>query len=140
MALPSSVGEHPGKIIPGTFTIGVILAGTAAITAGNYGAFWVAPFRCKVIGMNAIWGVVSTSGTLQVERLQGTEAKDAGDDLLSSVITMSTTANTVNAGTLVTTNVVTLSAGDRLGLVNAGTLTGQDQLVVTVELEYTPLP
>lgn len=115
------------------------LQGAAGVTAANYGQFFIAPYDCIVRQIDAIWRTASSSGTLQVERLQGTEAKDAGNDLLSSTISTAGTAETVNTGTLITTNpeFLELSAGDRLGLVNGGTLTSMADLSVTVIL--TPL-
>jgi len=141
-----TVNWNPAKYLPsaaykkaGIITVSTRLAGSAAATAANYNAFWTAPYKCVVLGIDAIWGTASTSGTLNVERLQGTEAHDAGDDLLSSTIDMSGTANTVNAGTLTTTKAtLELADGDRLGLVDSGTLTSQANLCVTVTL--APIP
>lgn len=115
------------------------LQGAAGVTAANYGQFFIAPYDCVVRQIEAVWRTASSSGTLQVERLQGTEAKDAGNDLLSSTISTAGTAETVNTGTLITTNTefLQLSVGDRLGLVNGGTLTSMADLQITVIL--TPL-
>lgn len=123
----------------GIIPASVILQGTAPATAGNYGTFFIAPYKCKVLSAAAVWRTASTSGTLNIERLQGTESKGNGDDLLSSTIDMSGTAETVNSGTLTTTKAtLELAAGDRLGLVNGGTLTSQADLCVFVEL--CPIP
>jgi hypothetical protein len=114
------------------------LQGAVPVTAANYGQFFIAPYDCVVRQIDASWRTASSSGTLQVERLQGTEAKDAGDDLLASTISTAGAAETVNTGTLTTTTEnLQLSAGDRLGLVNGGTLTSLADLCVTVIL--TPL-
>lgn len=115
------------------------LTGAEGVTAANYGQFFIAPYDCLVAQIEASWRTASSSGTLQVERLQGTEAKGAGNDLLSAVIATDGTAETVNTGALITTNpeFLELAAGDRLGLVNGGTLTSMADLVVTVIL--TPL-
>lgn len=119
-------------------TVSVVLAGAAPATSANYGKFFIADRPYKVKKIQAIWGTASSSGTLQVERLQGTEAKDAGDDLLASAISTAGTADTVNTGTLTsTTSLLTLATGDRLGLVDGGTLTNGAALAVTVTL--TPL-
>lgn len=111
------------------------LQGAGPATAANYGKFFVADRRYKVIKVQATWRTASSSGTLQVERLQGTEAKDAGDDLLSSTINTAGTAETLTTGTLVTTGVTVLEVGDGLGLVNGGTLTSSADLLVSVQLQ-----
>ena len=134
--LPSATYRKAGLLTPS-----ITLTGTAPATAANYNAFWTAPYKCVVLGVDAIWSTASTSGTLNIERLQGTEAHDAGDDLLSATIDTSGAANTVNAGTLiagVNAGPLELDEGDRLGLVDAGTLTNLVNLTVTVTL--SPIP
>jgi len=118
------------------FQISAVLPGTAPQSAANFGKFFVADKKCILLGVRAAWTTASTSGTLQIQRLQGTEAKGSGDDLLSSTIAMSGTAETANSGTLTTTMAYrTLNAGDRLCLESAGTLSSGAGLVVTVALE-----
>lgn len=133
--LPSAAYRKAGIVIAN-----VILSGAVPATAANYAPFWTAPYKCVVLGIDAIWGTASTTGTLNVERLQGTEAHAAGDDLLSAVISTAGAANTVNAGTLITTNAqyLELSAGDRLGLVDGGNVAACANLAVTVTL--APIP
>lgn len=121
---------------PPRYQVSAVLPGAAPDTAGNYGTFFIARRKVVVLAIGAIWTTASSSGTLQVQRLQGTEAKGSGDDLLSSTIDLSGTAETENAGTLTTTMANrTLNAGDRLCLENGGTLTSGAGLVVTVYLE-----
>lgn len=123
----------------GFFLVSAVLAGTTPQTAGNYGTFFIAPFKCKVLSVRESHGVASSSGTVQVEKLTSGQNKDAGTDLLSSAISTSATADTPVSGTLVTTAAsLQLAAGDRLGLVNGGTLTSSEELCVTVEL--APIP
>jgi len=133
--LPSAAYRKAGIVIANVY-----LDGDRAGTAANYAAFWTAPYKCIVLGVNAIWGTASAAGTLTIERLQGTEATGAGDALLSAVIDTTTAANTVNAGTLIAganAAPLELAAGDRLGLVDntPGTCAC---LAVTVTL--APLP
>ena len=101
--------------------------------------FFVAPFACEVVGVDEVHGTAGSDGgavTLQVERLQGTEAPGGnGDALLSATIDLKGTANTVQSGTLVTTTVVELAAGDRLGVDITGTTTALADAVVTVLLK-----
>jgi len=120
-------------------TVAHVLSNTEPATAANFGTIFCAPYDCVLREVRVVWRTASTSGTLQVERLQGTEAKDAGDDLLASTIDLSGAAETVNTGTLITTNAgnLQLSAGDRLGLVNGGNLANGVEVTVTCIL--TPL-
>ncbi len=133
--LPSAAYRKAGIIL-----VSGSLDGDRAGTAANYNTFFVAPYKCVVLAVDAIWGTASVGGTLNVERLQGTEAHDAGDDLLSATITMSGAADTVNAGTLTTANAnfLELADGDRLGLVDGGNIAAQRNLTVTVTL--APIP
>ncbi len=133
---------NPAKFLPsaaykkaGILVVNQVLPGTAPATTGNYGQFFIAPYKCVVLSIDESHGVASSSGTLQVEKLTSGQAKDAGTDLLSSAISTAATADTPQAGTLVTTGAsVQLALGDRLGLVDGGTLTNSANLVVTVTL------
>lgn len=117
----------------------VFLPGTSAATAANYGIFYIAT---RPVIVKAISEVHTTAGndgsavTLQVERLQGTEAPGFGDQLLQTSFDLKGTANTVQNGVLVTTNVIALNINDRLCLKKSGTLTNLAGLCVTVELQF----
>jgi hypothetical protein len=109
------------------------LKNTDAATAANYGVFWIAPRACEVMEIRASWSTAgSSTPTLNVERLQGVEASGAGDSIIIASIAMSGTANTVNLKEGIELQNQVLNEGDRLGLVDAGTLTALDNLVVTV--------
>ena len=134
--LPSAAYRKAGILV-----VNHTLDGAAAAAAASYAPFFIAPYRCIVLKIDAIWGTASTSGTLNVERLQGTEAHDAGDDLLSATISTAGAANTVNAGTLIAganAAPLELGVGDRLGLVDGGNAATCANLAVTVTL--APLP
>lgn len=118
------------------FPISVSLDGAAAATAANYGIFFIADRACEVTSVRLRYSVASTSGTLNIEKLNGTDALDAGDAILVSTISMSATANTTYTGTLVSSVFKTLSPGDALALKDAGTLTNLIGLCVTVTLNY----
>ena len=113
----------------------VRLKGSDAATAGNYGAFFIATRPYEVMEVHAVWSTASTSGTLMVERLQGTTAEGSGDDVLTSTIDMSGTANTVVSRKTTDLQNRQLATGDRLALEDGGTLTNQANLVVTVLLK-----
>lgn len=116
------------------------IVGTAAATATNYGVFFIVPFQCII---NKIQEVHMTAGsstpTLTIEKLTGTQALDAGVSALSSTIDLAATANTVVTPTLTTTNANrNLAIGDRLSMDDAGTLTAVANVTVVIELLLTP--
>jgi len=105
-------------------------------------AFWTAPFPCEVVGVTEIHAVAGNdAGTvkLQLERLQGTEAPESGDDLLTNNTNTGFdckgTANTLQTGTLVGTSAVQLAAGNRLGAAFTGTVDTLAGLTMTVTLK-----
>lgn len=118
------------------YPISVSLESTLPQTAANFSTFFVADRPYFVVSITEIHGTAgSSTPTLQLERLQGTEALDAGDELLSTAISLSATANTVQYGTLKSSEVITIFRGDRLALKDAGTLTALVGVTVTVLLQ-----
>ena len=116
------------------------LQGAAAATAANYGKIFVATQRCKVVMVSEVHTTAAgQTATLDVERLQGTEASGAGDVLLAATkIDFEGTAETVQSPDLTATAAhLILEIGDRLNLVDAGTLTTLAGVCVTVELVET---
>lgn len=109
------------------------LAGTAPATAANYNTKLIFPFAAGTLV--AAWCVFSGTGgasaAVNLERIQGTEANGSGDALLTTAFDLTATVNTVQTGSLVATSAVNFVQGDRLGLVDSGTLTGADDLVIT---------
>ena len=119
------------------FIIQHTLISTTAATAANYTPFWIAPFKCEVVKIQEVHVVKGSDGsavTLQVERLQGVEASGSGDDLLATAFDLKGTNLTVQTGVLVKTSVRALDKDDRLGLVDAGTLTAVDNVTVVISL------
>lgn len=112
------------------------LFGTAPATAGNYGAFYTAPFPCEILAVSAVWETAATgggSGALQIEKVTGTTAVGSGTTLLATAFDLTSTANTVNYATLTATVLDRqLNRGDRLALRDSGTLTSCAGLQVTV--------
>jgi hypothetical protein len=103
-------------------------------------AFFIAPFDLTIKQVQEVHGTAGSDGgavTLQVERLQGTEAAGGnGDSLLASTVNMKGTANTVVVPGLTTTTAhLTLSKGDRLGLNYTGTLTALANVAITVKYQ-----
>lgn len=118
------------------FAISKHFENASAATAANYGIVFIANSPAVVLGVSLRYNTASTSGTLNVERLQGTEALGAGDTLLTSTISMSATANTTYDGTLKNTDAIFLRDGDALALIGAGTLTSLVGLCVTIKMKW----
>lgn len=125
--------------IPSTFTVTADRPGTEPATAGNYAAFWIAPFACRVVSIREMHTTAGSDGgavTLVVEKLTGTQAPGAGTSLQSANIDLKGTANTVQAPALsATASDLALAAGNRLALKLTGTPTAIAGLVLTVELD-----
>ena len=120
-----------------SFTVKATLSGTQPVTAGNYGRFWIAPAKCVVDSVEAVWSANSSSGTVTVHKVPSGTAQDSGTALLSSTISTASGADTRSQGTLSTTKAtIELAAGDSLQLVDSGTLTSLANLTVTVGLHW----
>lgn len=138
MAFKNPAQFNPRAFVE-SFTVNVVLAGTAPVTAGNYGRFWTAPAKCVVDSVEAVWSANSSSGTVTVHKVPSGTAQDSGTDLLSSTISTASGADTRAQGTLSTTAAtLELAAGDSLQLVDGGTLTSLANLAVTVGLHWIP--
>jgi len=137
--LEAALQELGGVSYANRFVITEVLAGTSAASAAGYGKIFVAPKACTVKKISEVHTTASTDGsavTLHVERLQGTETSGNGDNLHTTGIDLKGTAETPQSPTLLTSGVCALAAGDRLNLVDTGTLTSLAGLCVTVELEW----
>jgi hypothetical protein len=109
------------------------LKNTDAATAANYGVFFIASRPYEIMEIRAVWSTAGASGsTLQIERLTGTTAEGSGDSVLTGTVDLNGTANTVVSRKTVALQNRKMSTGDRLALVDGGTLTSLDNLVVTV--------
>lgn len=142
ISLPTSVSSL-GITSPDSLTeAGVIVPTTIPITAvlnalSVSAAVFVADAAYQVIGIRAVWGVAGgIAAVLGVEKLTGTTAPGSGTALLTGNIDLTTTANTVITGTLTGTGAsLQLAAGNRLGVVLGGTLTGLVGCSVTILLK-----
>jgi hypothetical protein len=108
--------------------------------AAPWDIIFIAPRPCYVRKISCVYGTGSgAAGTLTVERLQGTEAVTAGDDLCPvTPIDENTTVDTVQNAVLTTTAAhLLLAVGDRLAVKEAsGTGTTLANCCVTVQLEW----
>lgn len=97
---------------------------------------FVAPEALQVTAIRVAYGVVSLSGALTVEKLTSTTAPGSGTAMLTGTLDLTTTANTVLSGALTgTTSTLQLAAGNRIGVVLSGTLTGLIGANLTISLQ-----
>lgn len=115
------------------FYVVQVLKNTDAATAANYGTIFIARYACEVQNVQIVYQTASTSGTLQLEKLTGTTAAGSGNSILASTFDLSAAADTVQSkeGRNLTDYRV-LKPGDRLALVDGGTLTNLNNLVVSI--------
>lgn len=93
-------------------------------TANNY----------KVASVSVVFGVASTSGTLQVEVATGTQAIASGTNQLTGTVSLGGSANTVVSGTLIASP-TTIVPGARVNLIIAGTVTNLANASISVTLK-----
>jgi len=120
--------------------INFALAGTNADTASNYSVFYNVPNAIELVRVMVSYTRPSTSGTLQLERLTGTQTPGAGSTILSSVINLFgvSTENVVTTREQrVMTSARTFKQGDRIALIDGGDLSDLTDLVATIY--YKPL-
>lgn len=119
------------------FYLPFILPGTTAQTSTNYSSIFIVPQTMVLLGVKEVHAVAGSGGTLQVQKLTGTTAPGSGTNMLSTTISLTATANTVQTGVLSTVLTdVQLKAGDRIGLVLSGTPTNLQNLNVVLQLGY----
>jgi len=117
--------------------VSVSVPGTDAATATNYGKFFIARRPYEVMEVAEVHGAAGTGGaaTLDLERLQGTEALGSGDGICVAEFDLEGTADTVVTKKGVDLQNRTLEIGDRLALKDTGTLTSVADVCVTVLLK-----
>lgn len=95
--------------------------------------FFVATRAFRVVSISQVHAVAAGgTSTLQVTKDTATDAPGAGTDLLSAAFNLNATANTVQAGTLVTTaGVTSLAAGNRLAVDFADAIQSSSGIAVT---------
>lgn len=88
----------------------------------------------RIAAVSAVFGTASTSGTLQVEVATGTQAVASGTNQLTGTVSLAGTANTTVNGTVISSP-TTITAGSRVNVILAGTLTNLANACITVTLE-----
>jgi hypothetical protein len=119
-----------------TFIIAHSLNGAEPATAANYGVFWNVDKQCELIEIRYSHQTAGTDAgavTLDIEKLTGTQALDAGVVMGSATHNLKSTADTVVVVSATTTHANrVLDVGDRVALKDAGTLTDVAGLCVTL--------
>lgn len=90
----------------------------------------------QVAAVVATFGTASSSGTLQVEVATGTQATGSGTNQLTGTVSLAGTVNTPVNGTIIASP-TTITAGARVNLILAGTLTSLANCCVVVVLQRT---
>lgn len=111
----------------------------AGATGTDYdGRFFIAPFACEVLEVREVHQTLGTEGTavtLMVKKCASGTAKASGTDVLASGLSLKTTIDTPQTGTLHATAANSqLAEGDSLALVLTGTATAVDGVTVQAVL------
>lgn len=114
-----------------------LMVGAEPATTANYDVIYTALRPVEILAVAETHRVASTSGTLNLEILDSGEALDAGDLVLVTAFSTASTANTpvIKRGKDFTNKRI-LKEGQRLALVDAGTLTNSAGLCVTVYFAF----
>ena len=118
--------------------ITIQLPGALPATAANYEVFFIAlrPYEVmEVAEAHRVLGTHADPVTVNIERLSGTEALDAGDTICVAGFNLKSTINTVVMKKTVELQNRILNIGDRLALKDAGTLTDVAGLTITLLLK-----
>lgn len=101
-------------------------------------AFFIANRSYQVVAVRESHSALGTDAgdvTVQIRKDTGTQAPTAGVALLSTALSLKTAVNSVQTGSLTTTEAdLKLVAGDRLSVDFSGILTGVAGVIVTVTL------
>jgi len=123
------------------FYIHHTIYGNDSRTQANYGVFWIAPFVGTVTEIREVHQTAESTAItaeLQIEKLTGTQALDAGVALLSTAFNLKGVANTVNTGTLTTTLAnLNFERGNRLAMDDNFSAALTESVNVTVIIEVT---
>lgn len=110
-----------------------VLVDADAAVAANYATILNLTHPMELVMASISFTNASTSGTLQIEKLTGTQAPGSGTALMTAVFSLSATANTVQTKTGREMNDGRVfKQGDRLALIDGGTLTNLKNLVLTM--------
>lgn len=133
-------GPNGGLIVPRYVTRSFRLDGAAPATAGNFGTvFFIANEAYELVSVrerHATAGNDAGAVTGMLKKVPSGTAAASGTDMLSAGLSLKTTANTNQSGSLSATAANTrLAAGDGLAFVLTGTPTSLAGLCVEVTLK-----
>lgn len=149
MKLPSSAKDNvtppatqliPAERVENKYgdVINIVLPSGDAADTTRYSTWWNVPNAMEIIRVVVSFTAPSTSGTLQLEKLTGTQAPGSGATILDTTISLAGTANTeISRDQKQMTIARTFDIGDRLALIDGGNITNLTQLVITIY--YKPL-
>lgn len=145
-ATPSQVFQQENQVVfrdiiqKDPFVITVSIPGIQAATATNYGVIFTALYEMEIVEVSEVHQTKGTDGgavSLQLEKLTGTQALDAGATILTTAIDLKGTINTVVYPALTMTKINrVLLRGHRLALKDAGTLTAVAGVQLTIRMIY----
>ena len=117
----------------------ITIPGLQAATATNYGVIFIAPFPCSLLSVYESHQTLGTDAgavTLNLEKLTGNQALDAGSLMISN-IDLKGAINALVTGTLVVDqSILNLKTGDRIALKDSGTLTSVAGVSLIITLTY----
>lgn len=127
---------YRGTVVPVSYQI----PGTQAQTAANFTTpFFVADRNYEVIEFAERHQVAGSDGspvTIMLNKVPSGTAPASGTNVLTATLSLKTTADTIQYGTITTTLPnFTLARGDSLSVVSAGTLTALQGVTVSVLLK-----
>lgn len=114
------------------------LPGTASATAGNYGVIFIATRPCEIMKISEAHTNAGSDATaaLNIERLQGTESLNSGDEVLVTDLNLNTiAADTVTSRKGVELQNTILKPGDRVAIKDVGYITALAGVCVTIYLK-----
>lgn len=127
--------SSPIRLPPGSY-FQVVHNIVDGATTANYDHFFTANVSCEVIQAyetHRVKGTDAGAVTLTIEKLNSTEALDAGDEVLATTFNLKGDNNTVQRVKATTTELSrVLNPGDRLALKDSGTPTAVAGVQITV--------
>ena len=97
------------------YPIVVTLKSTEGQSSSNYGHFFTCDSSYSIAEIIIVTSTAGT-GSIQIEKLTGSQATNSGKKILLNDYNLNATANVPNYPQLINSDAILLSRGDRLGL------------------------
>lgn len=120
--------------------INIHLPGTTPATAANYDQAEIFPYTAGTVveAWYSYLGEGGTSASVQVRKAEsGTAISAVASENITEAMPLTASADTNKSLAMTLTPNTSLVKGDRIGIQNNGTLTGLDDLVVTLKVKVT---